>query len=583
MKKTLQRGFAILLSCIMIFSANFTSVFAAQSIWQRIGTGALGTVISGALGAINSILPDGKNFIAEEDYESHDFYKGNDTFLSAPSQNACWRLGYNSVSLVPDDWREHQYYIGGYIMAENWFTNKVEGIIDDMKARVIAVDDSSGRGVSVFATIDCIGMTNSDIKEIRRRLVEKSDGKFNFATINVASTHCHSGIDTEGIWTNLFGKLIPNIFKLKTGLGEVEQGTDKHYMDFLFDKVSDAMLEACNSMTEGKLTISRKDIGEGYFTNKNRSSASAMLTDMTVMTFTPFNKSTRATKIVNIAAHPDVAGLPTSDGQSSGREVSGDYVYYMDELISKAGFNCMFFNGAIAGIYMARGLTNDSQDFNRRWEQSMRYGHEIAKMALSLNLTQAQIKQNKLLYDEEEIKRETEIAEKNGGEYTLWCEGWTPVDETEVKPFFNIRMKEIRVPVTNPFILMAGKLKMANYEVIKAENGYEISTEVGYMEFGDSLKAVTAPGEICPDIIYGGTSLTASDSYSGKDYEYPKATEIFNSDELLCFGLMNDAVGYIVPDNDYCMALAFDHYHELVSLGKHIASSVSKAYTELAK
>ena len=170
----------------------------------------------------------------------------------------------------------------------------------------------------------------------------------------------------------------------------------------------------------------------------------------------------------------------------------------------------MFFNGAIAGIYMARGLTNDSQDFNRRWEQSMRYGHEIAKMALSLNLTQAQIKQNKLLYDEEEIKRETEIAEKNGGEYTLWCEGWTPVDETEVKPFFNIRMKEIRVPVTNPFILMAGKLKMANYEVIKAENGYEISTEVGYMEFGDSLKAVTAPGEICPDIIYGGTSLTAS-------------------------------------------------------------------------
>ena len=167
MKKIMQRGIAILLSCALIIGANFTSVFAAQSFWQRIGTGALGTVISGALGAINSILPDGKNFIAEEDYESHDFYKGNDTFLSAPSQNACWRLGYNSVSLVPDDWQEHQYYIGGYIMAENWFTNKVEGIIDDMKARVIAVDDSSGRGVSVFATIDCIGMTNSDIKYLQ--------------------------------------------------------------------------------------------------------------------------------------------------------------------------------------------------------------------------------------------------------------------------------------------------------------------------------------------------------------------------------------------------------------------------------
>lgn len=582
MKKSIQRGLAILLSCAVILSANLTSAFAAQSVWQRLGTGLLGTVISSTLGAINSTLPDGKNFIAEEDYVSHDFYGGNDTFLSAPSQNACWRLGYQSVSLIPDDWQEHQYYIGGYIMAENLFTNKVEGIIDDMRARVIALDDSSGRGISVFATIDCIGMTNSDIKEIRRRLVEKSNGKFDFATINVASTHCHSGIDTEGIWTNLFGKLLPNIFKLKTGLGEVEQGTDKHYMDFLFEKVSDAMLDACNGMTEGKLTLSRKNIGEEYFTNKNRSSASAMMTDMTVMTFTPFGNE-RPTKIVNIAAHPDVAGLPTSDGQSNGREVSGDYIYYMDELISEAGFNCMFFNGAIAGIYMSRGATNDSQDFNRRWEQSMRYGHEIAKMALSLNLTQAQIKQNKLLYDEEEIRRETEIAEKNGGEYTLWCEDWTPVADTEIKPFFNIRMNEVRVPVTNPFILMAGKLKMANYEVIKTADGYEISTEVGYMEFGDSLKAVTAPGEICPDIIYGGTSLTAADSFSGKAYEYPCATEIFGNDDLICFGLMNDAVGYIIPDNDYSMALAFDHYHELVSLGKYVASSVSAAYGELAK
>ena len=64
MKKTLQRGFAILLSCIMIFSANFTSVFATQSIWQRIGTGVLGTVVSTALGAINS--PGRQEFYCRE-------------------------------------------------------------------------------------------------------------------------------------------------------------------------------------------------------------------------------------------------------------------------------------------------------------------------------------------------------------------------------------------------------------------------------------------------------------------------------------------------------------------------------------
>ena len=73
MKKILKRFTAVILSCAVILSANFTSAFAAQSVWQRIGTGLLGTVISSALGAIYSTLPDGKNFVAEEDYKSHDF------------------------------------------------------------------------------------------------------------------------------------------------------------------------------------------------------------------------------------------------------------------------------------------------------------------------------------------------------------------------------------------------------------------------------------------------------------------------------------------------------------------------------
>ena len=43
------------------------------------------------------------------------------------------------------------------------------------------------------------------------------------------------------------------------------------------------------------------------------------------------------------------------------------------------------------------------------------------------------------------------------------------------------------------------------------------------------------------------------------------------------------AVIEFVAEKIKAKALFATHYHELVSLGKHIASSVSKAYTELAK
>lgn len=582
MKKHLTKIISVILALAILSTGFATTAFAKQSNWQRLGTGALAGLITTALGAVNIIFPDGDDFINKADFDKNEnFYTGTGTFQTAPAAGAKWKLGYANASLVPSDWKEHKYYLGGYIMIENFFSNKVEGIIDDMKVRTIAIEDSTGRGISIFATIDCIGITNSDIKEIRAALEEKAAGKYDFASINVSSTHAHSGIDTEGLWTNLFVKVFKNIFRSLLHLGDLEQGTDKAYMDFLYDTVSDAMLKAVSGMTEGTMTFARKDVGADYFNNKNRKSASALMTDMSRLTFTPDDESIRPTMIVNVAAHPDVAGLPTED--NSGREVCGEYIYYMGDTLDKAGYNCMFINGAIAGIYMSRGATNDSQTLEKRYMQSERYGVELGKMALALTMTKEEIMKDKLLYDEEVIAAETTEAEANGGTYTLWCENWTPVEETVVEPFFNIVIKQVYVPVTNPFIQLAGKLNLANYAVLKTGCGYEICTELGYVEFGNSLKAVMMPGEVCQDLICGGTSLTKDDSYTGGEYKYPCLTELFGDEDLICFGLTNDAIGYVIPDNDFAMAGAFDHYHELISLGRYTASSMSKVFEEIVK
>ncbi len=37
---------------------------------------------------------------------------------------------------------------------------------------------------------------------------------------------------------------------------------------------------------------------------------------------------------------------------------------------------------------------------------------------------------------------------------------------------------------------------------------------------------------------------------------------------------MNDAIGYVVPDNDYTMGDPVNHYHELISLGQGVASAL---------
>ena len=124
------------------------------------------------LGGIAKKLENGPGFVGENYDFTKDFYPGNKTFLSAPVQNARWRQGYAIVDLTPPDWRTHDYFLGGYLTAENGFNNKVNAVIDKMECRVIALDDGSGRGVTLFATVDCIGVGNRHIKAIRSHLAD---------------------------------------------------------------------------------------------------------------------------------------------------------------------------------------------------------------------------------------------------------------------------------------------------------------------------------------------------------------------------------------------------------------------------
>ena len=53
--------------------------------------------------------------------------------------------------------------------------------------------------------------------------------------------------------------------------------------------------------------------------------------------------------------------------------------------------------------------------------------------------------------------------------------------------------------------------------------------------------------------------------------------------DVTVFGLANDAIGYIVPDNDYSMGLVFDHYQEILSLSRETASTIMNGFAQMAK
>ncbi len=538
------------------------------------------------LGGYADSLQDGPKFINASEYDSRYFYEGSERFQKNPSKKAVWKLGYAIADLTPYDYSSRDYYLGGYLTPDNGFNNRIQKIIDKMQCRIIALDDNSGNGTSFFATIDCIGTGNTDIKLIRRRFADLMKYKYpdaKVASVNVFSTHAHSCVDTQGLWTDTLSKVIHNRKKNRKGKGTYIQGADSEFMFALASKVADGLLRAYEDMTTGTLTFACKNIGETYFTNKNRKSASSLVTNLTRLVFTPDDKEKIPTIIATMGAHPDVAGLPTSDGHGSGRDLCGEYIYYMGETVNKAGFNFMFFNGAICAIYMSCGPSDDGVNLAHRYEKSVRFGRELGRIVLSLTKTLEEIKEDKLLYDDAEIEKEIKESEANGGKYSLWCDNWTPVKEKAVKPMINIRLKEVRLSVTNPLIKIVGKLNLVSYKVLRENDGtYTIVTEIGYLQLGKEINIVLVPGEFCADLLTGGNSLKADGAFNSTDFPYPPLTEIFNK-ELIAFGLANDAIGYIVPDNDYVLGEFANHYHELISIGKNTGSTIIKAFIEMKK
>lgn len=311
-----------------------------------------------------------------------------------------------------------------------------------------------------------------------------------------------------------------------------KSGRNEAYINSVIEKTADAIREAYNTKTEGTLYYSSKLCPEMFYDGRAPYSIDE---EIHLFRFVPDDIAKKEIYITNFGAHP--VNLDWSNS-----ELSGDFPYYVEQAVTaEKNADFIFIQGAIGGgIYINTDYRVGISDELTAFEKMQEYSLIVAN----------------ILY---------ELA-KNG---------------TEVEPILNVAHAQVDFEVNNFIFLLAESAGLCNVKAFKEDGKVYITSEIGYVEIGKSIKIIEAPGEILPELVYGGF-YPADKAYNGTDYDHPALNTYFGTDdEVLVFGLCNDAVGYVVPDNDYSASNEEGHYEETVSTGSFTASAFSKAFASL--
>lgn len=533
MKHTFKKLIALVLSLCITFSFAFsvcanddkeekeivTYSLGEKALWNILQV-AVDAVVNG-VGALFPVPPQWR----DSSHCANGFMSGTDVFLEDEAKGAKWLLGYDSRSILLDrDDIIGKMYVGGTIGLEDKFATD---IADDLKVRTVALSDNSGRGIAVFCAVDCYGISLSDVRTMRMMLQDYCI-KSGINSLTFTSLHQHSAVDTFGMNGNIWKMVFTNPAKNLVG-AKIENGKNAQYMANLFEKCVESIEAGVENMEAGKLYYGTAP-AEKYINDKRQ--PYVMDNDFTRLRFVP-ESGKKETWIVTSAVHCVGNG-------AAGTVITGDYPYYMEKELSES--NLMVILGAEQSTTPERDETTipDYDSNMSRLELTAKFGKAVAE-------------------DIRKIETETEVA-----------------------PILNIRYTEVLLPVENPILLLAGKAGLFENIIRKTGLTFSALTETGYIELGKDLAFAVIPGEIAPEIVYGGC-LTKETSWSGEDWQYPSLQKTVNENrgerKLLVLGLANDQIGYIVPDNNYMPMIHSDSQSiEFVSLGKNTASKLVSAF-----
>ncbi len=592
MNKLLKKSIAIILCLAMLFSlglpafaeneANDEPSFSQEYVEKmekkaKTISDILQFLVNDVLLKIVSRLIPNLSFV-KEDTDSSDpsgtFYKGTETFIDTNTDRRVWKVGYGSKSILPDVFGVWVKFARGSYCPWGYATKTYkddDGNSEDLKVRTVILDDNTGRGSAVFCSVDCIGLSNTDVMKIRAAVDGYAKEK-NIVAINVSAIHTHMGIDSQGVWNAPLTTSLNNALS-QTGLTTVKSGVNEDYLKTIIERTKQSIEEAYGDMKDGTLEYARTNISDYVH---GRTAPYACDTDMYRLVFAPSDGS-RGTVIASFGAHPEA----TSYDNELKTDLSADFVYYMEKLVNKTNNNFVFIQGNVGVNSCGLENSNDGLELSQH-DKVIRYGYEMAYICLGM--TEDEQGRKELNAETGDLLGVEKYAANE--DYTVWYDGLDTVESVPVEAAMNVRMKQVNFEVENSTAQILIKLGLADNNLkynSKTKKYYSLS-EIGYMELGSKVKILMSPGETYSEILVGG--------YGIKNFGYPSLRELFGEDVIL-FDLMNDAAGYICPDSTYSVVgykydpktgeLKDDSWCLTVSMGKNTASKLVSEYISLVE
>jgi len=268
------------------------------------------------------------------------------------------------------------------------------------------------------------------------------------------------------------------------------------------------------------------------------------------------NGSTLGT-IINWANHPETLWsknlLISSDFPHYVREALEKGVYNGDKLMQKGiGGITVYFSGAIGGLMAPHPSLPMPHPFKDTllakptFAKAKLIGDQIA--ILSLN------------------------ALKNSG-------------DTIKKSNISLKAKTLNMPLENDMFKIAGGISLIKRGLPEL---FKTRTEVGAIKIGPAM-FLSIPGEIYPEIIYGGVEAPEGREFDIQPMEVPPIQEVIKDKYKFYIGLANDEIGYMVPKSEWDTGKPYlynddsDTYGEENSLGPDTAPIMYKELVEAIK
>lgn len=508
--------------------------------FQKAFYNGLNAVADGLLHVICALYPTPSNWKNVREWDGAGFLPGRETYRTKAAAANRWSVGYASRSIIPDDFEPGKYYIG-----RDLSNRLAEGIFDDNRVRVAALDDGSGEGLVIFAAVDALGVTRADTLTVRENVLAwAKEENVKIASINLSATHSHSAIDAQGVATEAIYKILTSGFKSVLHIEKDKKLENaERFKAYYLNAVSEAMKEAVRDMRPGTLSYARVDTSR-YTHDKRGLIMPEDLPQAAAFRFVP-DDGTAGVYLADIACHP------TSFSASNGL-FSADYIAYMEQRIAeKTGFRFLFMQGASGQISRRNVGVDDSK-----------------------------------LPEEERLGAETRYMGKAFADLILSAQ------MEELPAVLNVRHTQFLFAPTNYLLVLAVKAQLVNDSVYTDRMGLRchVVLEEGYVELGGRVGLCLFPVELYPEVFVGTDKMAggnyAATSWAGGDWTYPVPAQLAprSGIDMYAAHLCNDSLGYCVPDNNFAF---FGHIigdeiaDEVLSLGKPTASAVVTGFQKL--